>query len=286
MSITLNAAAVELFDSQVKKEYQEGYVLKGLCRQKTVAGANKIHFPKMGNAIARQKEMHEDVLPSNVAHSRVAATMENWYAAEYTDIFANNQTNFDEVSELSEVLKMGCGRRINKILIDALVASSGTTIANSVGGANTNMNFEKFVAAMGVLDDNGVPQEGRTFVMNHNAYRNLLNDEEFINSDYGQMRLDVTSQGNIKPYLGFSIVTLNDSLETDGTVTGLPIDGSSDRTLLAFHRDALGLGFNMDIRSEVSYQETKLATLSTVMFSAGAVAIDDAGIVKVTARQA
>lgn len=287
MSTTLDLAAVKLFDTTVKKIYQEGYSLRGLVREKAIPGAKQIQFPVMQKAIARQKAIHTDVLPSNVVHAPVTATMSDWYASDYTDIFQNNQVNFNEITELAEILKMACGRRMDKILIDALDAASGTgTVSNDIGGTDTDMNFDKFLAAMGELDDEGVPEEGRTFLMNHRAYRSLLKDDEFVNSDYGQMRFDGTSQGNKKPYLGFNIVTIADRVEVDGTRVGLPKDGSNDVTLYAFHRDALGLGINMDMRSEVNYVPEKLAHLSTVVFSAGGVAIDASGIVKITARQA
>ena len=286
MSIYINNSAVTLFDTQVKKVYQEGYSLKGLVREKTVSGAKTVQFPFMGKAIARQKAIHTDVVPSDVAHTPVSVSMQDWYAAEYTDIFKNKQINFDEITELADILRDACGRRMDKILISALDAASGTgTVAASIGGAGTGMNYAKFVESMGALDDAGVPQDGRTILMNHKAYRNLLNDDEFINSEYGQMRFDTTSQGNKKSFLAFNIVTIGDRTETDGSSTGLPLSGS-DRTLYAFHRDALGLGINLEMKSETNYIPEKLAYLSTVMFSCNAVAIDPTGIVKITATEA
>lgn len=287
MSIFINNSAVTLFDNQVKKVYQEGYSLRGLVREKSVAGANKIQFPVMGRAIARTKTIHTDVVPADVRHDPVLATMQNWYAADYTDIFKNKEINFDEVTELADILRMGCGRRQDKILIDTMAAASGTgTVSNDIGGTDTDMNFDKFVAAMGALDDQGVPEDGRTFIMNHRAYRSLLSDSKFTSSDFGQMRYDVTSQGNKKPYLGFNIVTIADRVESDGQRLGLPKDGNNDVTAFAFHRDAIGMGFNMDISSETNYIPDKLAFLSTVMFSAGAAVIDATGLVKITLRQA
>ena len=286
MSIFINNSAVTLFDNQVKKVYQEGYSLKGLVREKSVVGANRIQFPVMGRGIARTKPIHTDVLPSSVRHDPVIATMQDWYASDYTDLFKNKQLNFDEVTELADILRMACGRRQDKILIDALNAATGTgLVSNDIGGTDTDMNFDKFRLAMLRLDEAGVPSDGRTFLMNHRAYHSLLADEKFVNSDYGQMRYDVSSQGNKKPFLDFNIVTIADRVETDNSVTGLPKDGANDVTLFAFHRDSVGMGFNMDITSEVNYIAEKLAFLSTVMFSAGAVAIDPLGIVKITARQ-
>lgn len=286
MSIFINNSAVTLFDNQVKKVYQEGYSLKGLVREKSVAGAKEIQFPVMGLGIARQKAIHSDVVPSDVAHAPVKAAMQDWHASDYTDIFKSKQINFDEVTELADILRMACGRRQDKILIDALAAAtSSPTVSTDIGGTGTDMNFKKFVETMGNLDDNGVPEDGRTFVMNHRAYRSLLNDDEFINSDYGQQRLDGSSQGNKKSFLSFNIVTIADRVEKDGSLTGLPKSGNVV-TLLAFHKDAVGVGFNMDMTSETNYIPNKLSFLSTVMFSAGAVAIDQLGIVRTSVTQA
>lgn len=288
MTTKINNSAVTLFDTTVKKVYQEGYSLRGLVREKSILGAQKIQFPVLGKAVARTKAIHADVVPADVSHDPVVATVSDHYAADYTDIFKNKQINFDEVTELATVLKDACGRKADKILIDAMVSASGTaTVSNDIGGTDTDMNFDKFIEAMGALDDAGVPADGRTFLMNHRAYRQLLSDEKFTSSDYGQARFTPgSSQGNVVPYLGFNIVTIAPRVEIDGTQNGLPTDGSNDTTLLAFHRDAVGIGFNMDITSEVNYIPEKLAFLSTVMFSAGAVAIDPTGIVKITARQA
>lgn len=207
--------------------------------------------------------------------------------AEYTDIFKKDQINFDEVAELAKILRSALGRKKDHILISALdAATAGTTVGNDVGGTDTDMNYEKFLAAMGALDDADVPEDGRTFLMNHRAYRSLLNDDEFINSDYGQMRFDRSSAGAVKPFLGFNIVTISDRIENDGTRFGLPKDGSNDLTCFAFHRDAVGLGVNKEITSNVTYENKHLAFLSTVAMSAGAIAIDADGIVDITCRQA
>jgi len=285
MSIFINNSATTLFDTQVKKVYQEGYSLRGLVREKSIDGAKEIQFPVMGSAVARTKTQQTDVVPANVTHTPVRAIMQEWYASDYTDIFKNKQINFDEITELADILKMGCGRRMDKILVDAMAAATGTGVVGiNVGGSNTDMNFAKFIETMGALDDAGVPEDGRTIIMNHRAYRSLLADEKFTSSDYGQMRFDGTSQGNKKGYLGFDIVTINERVEADGQRLGLPL-ATNDVTLFGFHRDAIGMGFNMDIRSETNYIPEKLSYLSSVMFSAGAIAIDPKGIVKVTVRQ-
>ena len=127
MSVYLNLAAVKLFDTEVKRVYQEGGKLRGLVREKSAQGASQIQFPVMGKGVAYEKaNPHTDVVPSNVLHAPVTATMKNYVAADYTDIFQKQQTNIDEVAELGQILRMGCERRWDKIVIDALDAASGT----------------------------------------------------------------------------------------------------------------------------------------------------------------
>ena len=67
---------------------------------------------------------------------------------------------------------------------------------------------------------------------------------------------------------------------------GLAKDGNNDRTIFAFHKSALGMGTSMDQQSRVDYIPEKTSFLVASMFSAGAVAIEGAGIVKITCREA
>ena len=80
--------------------------------------------------------------------------------------------------------------------------------------------------------------------------------------------------------MGFRFITMGDRDEG-----GLAIDGSNDRICFAFHKDAMGLGISMNQTSRVDYIAEKTSFLVASMFSAGSVAIDADGIVKVTCRE-
>jgi len=71
----------------------------------------------------------------------------------------------------------------------------------------------------------------------------------------------------------------------DRSEGGLAIDGSLDRVCFAYHRDAVGFGIGMNMKTEINYVPEKTSYLVNGMFSAGAVAIDDEGIVKITCRE-
>lgn len=278
MAVSISNAFVTLFDSEVKQAYQGQRALVGLTRERTVEG-NTVKFPKIGKGTATIRVPQTDVTPLNVTYSQVTATMEDYIAAEYSDIFNQAKVNFQERAELVQVVAGAIGRRMDQVVIDALSASSGTnTVANSVGGANTNLNVAKLRAAKKAMDAKNVPAEGRCMVVHANNLDSLLAETEVTSSDFNSVKALVT--GDVDTFLGFKFITLGDRDEG-----GLAIDGSNDRVVYAFHKDAMGLGIGMGQQSRVDYIPEKTSFLVASMFSAGSVAIDAEGITKITCRE-
>lgn len=278
MAISVSNAFVTLFDAEVKQAYQAQRALAGTTRERTVEGST-VKFPKLGKGSATLRIPQTDVTPLNVTYSQVTATMEDYIAAEYSDIFHQSKINFNERSELVQMVAGAIGRRMDQIVIDALEATaSPQTVANSVGGAATNMNIAKLREAKKLLDAANVPASDRMAVIHANSLAALLAETEVTSSDYNTVKALVA--GELNTFLGFRIITLGDRDEG-----GLTIDGSLDRTCWAFHKDALGLGMSMNQTSRVDYIPEKTSFLVASMFSAGAVAIEDNGIVKITCRE-
>ena len=168
---------------------------------------------------------------------------------------------------------------MDQVVLDALVASSGTnTVANSVGGSNTNLNVAKLRETKKKMDAKNVPGEGRTIIAHANNMDALLAETSVTSSDFNTVKALVT--GEVNSFLGFNFVSIGDRDEG-----GLAIDGSSDRIVYAFHRDAMGLGIGMNQQSRVDYIPEKTSFLVASMFSAGSVAIDAEGITKITCRE-
>lgn len=279
MAIQVSNAFVTLFDSEVKQAYQGQRMLAGLTRERTGVEGSTVKFPKIGKGSATVRVPQTDVTPLNVSYSQVTATMEDYIAAEYSDIFNQQKVNFNERQELVQVVAGAIARRMDQVVLDALAAaSSPSTVGNDIGGTDSNLNVAKMRAAKKALDANNVPSEGRILVIHANSLDSLLGETEVTSSDFNTVKALV--QGDINTFLGFNVVTLGDRDEG-----GLPIDGSSDRTCYAFHRDALGLGIGMGQTSRVDYIAEKTSYLVASMFSAGAVAIDDEGIVTITCRE-
>jgi N4-gp56 family major capsid protein len=277
MAVGISNAFVQLFDAEVKQAYQASRMLAGATRERNNVEGSVVKFPKIGKGTATVRVPQTDVTPLNVTYSQVSATMEDYIAAEYSDIFHQAKVNFDERRELVQVVGNAIGRRMDQLVIDALnSASSPSTVGTDIGGAGTNLNLAKLLAAKKALDANNVPAEGRMMVIHANGLSALLDETELTSSDFATVK--ALSAGEINTFLGFRFIMLGDRDEG-----GLPLP--STRTSFAFHRDAVGLGISMAQKSEINYVPEKTSFLVSSMFSAGAVAIDDEGIVKISSTE-
>lgn len=277
MAVGISSAYVQLFDAEVKQAYQASRALAGVTRERTNVEGNQVKFPKIGKGTATVRVPQTDVTPLNVTYSQVTASMSDYIAAEYSDIFHQAKVNFDERRELVQVVGNAIGRRMDQLVIDALnAASSPSTVGTDIGGVGTNLNLAKLLAAKKALDTKNVPQEGRCMVIHANGLSALLDETELTSSDFATVKS--LSRGELDTFLGFRFIMLGDRDEG-----GLPLP--STRSSFAFHRDAVGLGVSMSQKSEINYVPEKTSFLVSSMFSAGAIAIDDEGIVKISSTE-
>jgi hypothetical protein len=277
MAQSITNAFVTLFDEEVKQAYQGEALLRGTMRTRTGVQGNTVKFPKIGKGVATVRVPQTDVTPLNVTYSQVTATMTDYIAAEYSDIFHQSHVNFDERRELVQVVSKSIARRMDQLCIDALdAAASPSTVATTVGGAGTNMNIEKLRAAAKAMNDNNVPAEGRHLLMHSSQLDALLGETEVTSADFASVKALV--RGEINSFMGFNIITMGDRDEG-----GVP--KPSTRTCFAWHQDSMGYAESMSQKSEVNYIPEKTSFLVSSMFSAGAVAIDDEGIVKISCTE-
>jgi hypothetical protein len=277
MAQSITNAFVTLFDEEVKQAYQGEALLRGTMRTRTGVQGNTVKFPKIGKGVATVRVPQTDVTPLNVTYSQVTATMSDYIAAEYSDIFHQSHVNFDERRELVQVVSKAIARRMDQLCIDALdAAASPSTVATSVGGAASNMNIEKLRAAAKALNDKNVPAEGRHLLMHSSQLDAMLGETEITSSDFATVKALV--RGEVTSFMGFNIITMGDRDEG-----GVP--KPSTRTCFAWHQDSMGYAESISQKSEVNYIPEKTSFLVSSMFSAGAVAIDDEGIVKISCTE-
>lgn len=279
MSKTLSAASIAEFDAEVKQAYQGSGKLRDTVRVRTGVVGGTHRFPKLGKGIATQRIPQTDVVPMNVQHSNQTATLEDWNAAEYTDLFDQAEVNFDEQRELAQVISGAIGRREDQLVLDAAAAASTTlTVSTDIGGVGTDMNVAKARRAKRLLDDQGVPMEDRCMVVSANGLEAMLGTTEATSSDYNTVKALVN--GEMDTFVGFKWIVIESRDEG-----GLAKAGAV-RTSFAYHKAALGLAVGIDFRTEVNYVPEKTSWLANGLFKAGCVDIDALGIVEVSTTEA
>ena len=131
MSKSLTDAAVAQFDGEVKQAYQGAGMLRPTVRLRTGVVGSTHRFNKIGKGTATRRVPQTDVIPMNIAHTNATATLTDWNAAEYTDIFDQQKVNYSERAELGEVIASAIGRREDQLILDALDAASNSSMLST-----------------------------------------------------------------------------------------------------------------------------------------------------------
>ncbi len=280
MTTNISNAFISMFDEQVKKSYQARRQLGGLIREKTGVVGTTVRFQLIGKGIAQTRNSLQDFTPLQTTYSTVTATMQDFIAGDYTDLFHAPKINFSERQELVDVTASAIGRRYDQLIMDALSASSGTgTVAKTIqddgsSGSAVGLNSGMIREAKRILDKNNVPPNERCLLIHANSLAQLLSNTSVTSADFNSVRALVS--GSVDSWHGFRIVTVGDYDEG-----GLAL-GSSERVVYAFHKSALGIGIGMNQTSKIDYVPEKVSFMVASMFSGGAIAIDPLGIVKIT----
>ena len=280
MSKNLSNAAVQEFDAEVKHEYQGMKTLRMAVALRTGVVGDAYKFTRMGKGQANQKATQADVTPMDISHARQTATMENWNAPEYTDIFDAQEVNFEEQSELATTIAGAIGRREDQLIIDAMagltfVASNDENPDTGFiqdDSATTNFTLDLIRAAVGHLDDIEAPGQDRHLTLRAAAMQKLLEDTEVTSSDFNTVRALVN--GDLDSYMGFKFHKIGTRAEG-----GLPLDGT-DGIAFAWHKMSVGLAIGIDMKTMVDWVSHKTSWLANGIFKAGSVVREPQGVVK------
>ena len=104
MATNISTAFLTLFDAEVHQAFQGESVLAGTVRTRTEVGSSVVKFPKLASAQASERTPGAEVTAVNATWSQASVTLKDWSASEYSDIFNQAKVNYDERSELAEML--------------------------------------------------------------------------------------------------------------------------------------------------------------------------------------
>ena len=271
MSKVLSSVAVTEFDSLVKHAYQNAGLLKGAVTVRNNVVGDTYKFRNMGKGLANQKSTSDLVTPMDISHGFATATLQNWNAPEYTDMFDAATVNFDEKQELASTIAQSLGRRCDQLVIDAMDAE--TTYAGTVVENSTNLTVKKVIEAQVLLRAQGVPNANLYAAITAQGLGGLLNEEEITSVDYNNVKALVN--GDVDTFGGFKFVVIEDRAEGGLTEAANIVDS------YFFSQDAVGLAIGIDIKTDVDWIADRTSWLCNGMLKAGAVSRDGLGIVKV-----
>jgi len=275
MARSLTNNEVAQFDAEVKQAYQKSSILRGSVRVKTgVVGATH-QFPTFGKGLATPRVPQTDVIPMNIQQDHVIATLEDWNAPEYTDIFDQQKVNYSERAELAMTIAFAIGRRQDQLILDAFsVAVTAGGIAGT--SASSVMTLAKLTDISEFFDDQGVPESERNIIWSPRAKKQILADPQATSADFNAIKVLVN--GRFSEYMGFTFHMIEAREEGGLVKTG------DDRFCFGFHggqRGSIGLAVGIDFRATVDWIADKTSWLSNGLFSAGSVVIDPLGVVSV-----
>jgi len=272
MSINLPNVYVKEFDNDVHQLFQsKGFQFRPFIRMKNNVVGSTVQFPVMGKGLATQKAIQDDVTPMDVTYTPVTCTLEQWVAADYTDIFSQASINWDDRMELVESTGMAIGRRCDQIVIDAL-AASGT--ANTIAAGGTGFTFAKFRQAFKFLRANAAATD-ICCAITATQEQQLLNEERLTNTFFIQRKPLGSNGFEMMTIMGVTFIVIPDNAEG-----GLPVNGNTE-TAFMFAKQSTGMGVAIDHRTEINYIAQKTSWLVNGIYYAGAVAIDNTGIVEI-----
>jgi hypothetical protein len=277
MSQNLTKLSVIEFDALVKQAYQSaGFLLRGTMQERRNVVGSQVRFQKIGKGRAKQKAPQDDVVPMNVDYTPVTATMQNWVAPEYTDIFDQQEVNFDEKQALARVIGMAIGRTMDQIAIDALTAS-GT--ANTIAHGGVGFTFDKLLKLVEFMDKKAVPYANRFLAITAAQQTNLLSETKLTSHDYITRKALDSGSLNDTMLMGFKVKVIPEMDEG-----GLPI-ATTTRKCFAWHEFAAGYATGIDFRTEIAYINQKTSWLVNGLFKACSTVIDNVGVVEIACTE-
>lgn len=274
MSTSLLAVQQVEFDALVKAQYQSlGFLLRDTVRvRRDVIGAT-VSFRKVNQIQAVPTGYLQTVTIQDPTYSQTSAILQKYTAPTAVDSVQELTVNFDAKMENAMIVANALGRRSDQIIIDSLGVSPGQTIVD--GG--TNMTYSKYTKAIQFFDNNAVPLPERFSAMSASNFQSLLQDDHFVSTFYTQNR--VIDKGFIREFLGVNFIIIPNMLEG-----GLPFANAPTNTIRQtyfWHKQSTGMGIGHDFRTEINYLPRETSWLINGIFSAGAITIDNLGIIQI-----
>lgn len=282
MSTNLTDNAIAAFEQDAKDAYQQGSVLRDAVRTVTGVTGSTYRFNKIGKGLASPRIPQTEVVPIGIDHTNETATLEDWIAAEYTDIFDEQKVPYSERKFLAGTLGKAIGRRQDQLILDALALSTPTgAIAKTFGSGGNELNLDKVRRAKRHMDENAVPMSDRYILTSAGGIEQMLGDNTNTSRDFSNLERLRDGEMGSTPWLGFHWLMMEDRAGEEGGYT----ISTNDVTTYAWHKDAMGLAIGKDLSVNADWVAQYTSWLTAACYIGGATHIDNEGIVSITYDQ-
>ena len=273
MSSTISNAFIEEYNADVHMLYRQyGSRLANTTRKGTVQGST-VHFQKFGTLAAQGKTRNAEHTFLDPAHSKVSATMADYYVPTLIDDLDMLKENIDEKGAHAAAHAAALGKKTDEVLITAMEAGANSTDAGDASGA---FDFNTAMSIVTKFSVNEIPDDGNRFCALHPyAWAQFLQVNEFANADYvSSENLPFKGSLTAKFWMGTLWMPLPNIAHG--------VSATNVATNLAWHRTAIGHGVNKEISTTWDYENTRSAWSCVSSMSLGAKVIEDTGMLKVS----
>jgi len=260
MSTQITTAFVNQYSANVQMLSQQmGSLLRNAVDVETVNG-EKAFFDQVGSAAAvLRTSRHADTPLIDTPHSRRMVTLSDYEYADLIDDQDKVRMLIDPTSTYARAAAAAMGRAMDDVIISAALGSAKTgkdgstttafaTATNQIAVGATGLTLAKLIEAKEILDSQDVdPSIPRYIACSPKQVSDLLGDTDVTSADFNTVRALV--KGELDTYVGFKFIMTN----------RLPVDGSSDRRVIAWAMDGLKLAVGkepvarIDERADKSY---------------------------------
>ena len=264
---------VKQFGLEVKHQYQQ--------EKPKIVGATRVHrnvvgstydFPKLAKLTANQRSARNaDLTALSPNHTKVTATLADWYAPVYLDDLDQLKTNVDYRREYVQASAAAIARKQDEIVVAALDAATMET-GHAIADGNTGLTVAKLNAASKLLHLQDVPMGERFLVVSPQQIEDALNTAQFTSTDYNIANtMQGLMTGTISKAFGFNWIISSE----------LSADANDIRSCYAFDRRAIGTAIGADMTTKINYSVDKDAWLVLSKTSLGVAVVDTFGVVRI-----
>lgn len=251
MSFTVQEFHVLKYDDDVKTAFQQsGSRLRPYVETKSGFSGKSFSVNRLGIVEAVTKDTrHEVHAHQNADHTVRWGNLVYYYNSLMMDPDDDDRVLANPKNKYVMTAANALGRRVDRTILEAAIGTAitgedrlGTAAlpaGQKIAVGSGPMSLAKLQQAKRILDENEVPDDGRTMAISAQALEDMLAETAITSSDYNSVKTLVN--GQVDTFLGFKFVR-----------TQLVNKSSTTRQCVAFHNSAVVLGITRDMYNRIA----------------------------------